>query len=62
MNIRRHPLEELQDFIIVDGVWAAQLLGEFVHAFGRKIMLIHRGGMLGDDVLLSAGEKKCSLV
>ena len=34
LNIRRNPLQELQDLVVVDGVRTAQLLGEFVHACG----------------------------
>lgn len=43
MNIRRHPLEEIQDFIIVDSVWVAQLLGKFVNACENKKTLINKG-------------------
>lgn len=32
LNIRRHPLEEIQYFIIVNSIWVAQLLGKFVNA------------------------------
>lgn len=31
LNIRRHPLEEIQYFIIVNSIWVAQLLGKFVN-------------------------------
>lgn len=32
LNIRRHPLEEIRYFIIVNSIWVAQLLGKFVNA------------------------------
>lgn len=42
LNIRRHPLEEIQNFIIVDGVRVAQLLGKFVNACENKQTLINK--------------------
>ena len=43
MNIRRHPLEEIQYFIIVNSIWVAQLLGKFVNACENKNTLINKG-------------------
>lgn len=43
MNIRRHPLEEIQYFIIVNRIWVAQLLGKFVNACENKNTLINKG-------------------
>lgn len=43
MNIRRHPLEEIQYFIIVNSIWVAQLLGKFVNACENKSTLINKG-------------------
>lgn len=42
LNIRRHPLEEIQNFIIVDGIRVAQLLGKFVNACENKKALINK--------------------
>lgn len=43
LNIRRHPLEEIQYFIIVNSIWVAQLLGKFVNACENKNTLINKG-------------------
>lgn len=43
MNIRRHPLEEIQYFIIVNSIWVAQLLSKFVNACENKKTLINKG-------------------
>lgn len=42
LNIRRHPLEEIQYFIIVNSIWVAQLLGKFVNACENKNTLINK--------------------
>lgn len=42
MNISRHPLEEIQYFIIVNSIWVAQLLGKFVNACENKNTLINK--------------------
>lgn len=42
LNISRHPLEEIQYFIIVNSVRVAQLLGKFVNACENKNTLINK--------------------
>lgn len=40
LNIRRDPLEEIQYFIIVNGIRVAKLLGKFVNTCENKRALI----------------------
>lgn len=51
LNIRRHPLEEIQYFIIVNSIRVAQLLGKFVNACENKNALINKGGHSDHRVL-----------
>lgn len=33
LNIRRNPLEKIEDLIVVNGVGVSELLGEFVNSY-----------------------------